>query len=115
MQAILPIFFGAALVLALIIPVISFLRFNFRRWRMAQSYAQGVVFRGLTVLTFIGLLFNSAFVKEALFAPGGPMVEPNWLLGVAFLISWSAFWGKRVVNVLSRRRKNIFVPVHNLG
>ena len=115
MQTILPILIGAALVLALVIPVLSFLLFSFRRWRRAQNYAQGVVFRGLTVFSIVGLLFNSAYVRQALFAPGGPVIEPNWLLGAAFLIAWSGFWGKRMVNVLSRRSNRVFVPVENLG
>ncbi len=107
MNTILAILAAFALVLAMIIPVVAFLKYAFNRWRQAPNMAQGVLYRALTFFSVVALAFNAAVVKEMLFAPGGFIIEPSWQLGLAFLISWMAFWSQRAVVYLTRIRRTV--------
>lgn len=105
MQTVLSTLAGFALVLALVIPPLAFMKFSFRRWRQAPNPMRGVMFRALTILALVALAFNILIAGNALFQQGGFAIEPSWQLGVAFMVSWVAFWSQRAAGFFGRRRQ----------
>jgi hypothetical protein len=97
-------FFVFFTILVLLLPPLALITAVFRRYRHATGWSGMSLKYAWVLAAILPLLLNLAYLRSIWGTLLSGDLEPDFMLGLALIISWTSIWGRVAMRRLGRQR-----------